>query len=267
MIDAGTISASLILDTAPFSKGLDGAFTSLTTLGIMSGEQGEKVRTLGELLAATGGSISAGLDRPLADAARSVAGACMSISGSVMAASNEVRPAAQAVGNGILSTVRGTVSGGRAIMSDFGQGLINGLASKQGAIIAKAKSIANSVASTMRKALGIASPSRVMREVGRFTAEGMVIGMQDMAGEVQKASAGLAQGAVIAAETNRISLRKNDGEFDAQTAFPERKAEASAVTEDILSRKLDTLIELLSGSRQSIELDRRTFATLVREYK
>lgn len=267
MIDAGTISASLILDTQPFAQGMDGAFASLSLLGMLSTEQGGKVGTLGEMLALVGGRAYTGLQIPLDDAAKGVADSCNSISESVRAASDEVKPAAQTVSSNILTAVRGTVSGGRAIMADFGQGLINGLASKQNAIIAKARTIANSVASTMKKALGIASPSRVMRQVGRFTAEGMVIGMQDMAGEVQKASAALADNAVISATADTVKVNNRERSLDVQSAFPDKRSDSGAGYEDILSKKLDTLIALLTDSRQSIELDRRTFATLVREYK
>lgn len=262
MIDAGTISASLILDTAPFANGIDSALSSLASLGIFGVEQGGKIGTLGELLAACGNRVSTEFQMPFQNASNEVSASCGLITGAVSAASVAVIPAAQAIKTNILTPVRQTVASGSDIMQDFGQGLLNGLSSKQGSIVAKARSIANSVASTMRKALGIASPSRVMREVGQFTAEGMALGLEDMTAQVEQASKGLAQSAVSGASIQNINVNTAFHETERYTP----RKETAVPSEDILSRKLDMLIDLLSNGRQSIQLDRRTFGTLVREY-
>jgi tape measure domain-containing protein len=57
------------------------------------------------------------------------------------------------------------------------QGLANGIYSGSGAALSAARSVANQVASTINKALDIHSPSRVTRESGEFTAEGLEVGM------------------------------------------------------------------------------------------
>lgn len=58
-----------------------------------------------------------------------------------------------------------------------GSGLYNGLASMAGSLYALAYSIASNIASVMRSALDIHSPSRVMDAIGDFTGEGMYNGM------------------------------------------------------------------------------------------
>lgn len=58
-----------------------------------------------------------------------------------------------------------------------GSGLYNGLASMAGSLYALAYSIASNIASVMRSALDIHSPSRVMDAIGGFTGEGMYNGM------------------------------------------------------------------------------------------
>lgn len=58
-----------------------------------------------------------------------------------------------------------------------GSGLYNGLASMAGSLYALAYSIASNIASVMRSALDIHSPSRVMAAIGGFTGEGMYNGM------------------------------------------------------------------------------------------
>lgn len=58
-----------------------------------------------------------------------------------------------------------------------GSGLYNGLASMAGSLYALAYSIASNIASVMRSALDIHSPSRVTDAIGSFTGEGMYNGM------------------------------------------------------------------------------------------
>ncbi len=62
---------------------------------------------------------------------------------------------------------------GRSAMS----GLNAGLNAGSGAVLATANRIANQVAATMRKALDINSPSKVMAEVGRWIPEGLAVGI------------------------------------------------------------------------------------------
>ena len=63
--------------------------------------------------------------------------------------------------------------------------------------VAAANSIANDVANTMRKALDIHSPSRVMQAIGNFVGQGLAIGMEDSTQLVGKASESLAQASMV----------------------------------------------------------------------
>ncbi len=76
-------------------------------------------------------------------------------------------------------------------------GLNNGLVSARGSVINTANSIANDVANTMRKALDIHSPSRVMQAIGNFVGQGLAIGMEDSTKLVGRASESLAQASMI----------------------------------------------------------------------
>lgn len=58
------------------------------------------------------------------------------------------------------------------------EGLVKGLQSKQDAIEKQMMRIAKSMETAIKKALGIKSPSKVMEEVGDFTAEGFAVGVQ-----------------------------------------------------------------------------------------
>lgn len=81
-------------------------------------------------------------------------------------------------------------------MIEFGkniiQGLIDGITSMAGAVMEKARAIADSIKNTIQGALGIHSPSRVMMELGQYTGEGLALGIQSTIGEITKASNAMA---------------------------------------------------------------------------
>lgn len=60
------------------------------------------------------------------------------------------------------------------------QGLYDGLSSMEGSLYSKAQSIADNIANTIRRALDIHSPSRVMAELGEYTIEGFKVGMENL---------------------------------------------------------------------------------------
>jgi phage-related protein len=68
-----------------------------------------------------------------------------------------------------------------ARFTDYGrmlvEGLINGIGGAVGWLIEKAKSLGGSVSDAVKSALGIASPSKVMMEIGGFAMQGLELGM------------------------------------------------------------------------------------------
>lgn len=93
---------------------------------------------------------------------------------------------------GLVSDVKGAFSGAVTWLVDAGrnviQGLINGISSKLGELLSLAQSIADRVKSTIKNALNIGSPSRVMIGFGQEVARGLALGM-DRARELVTASA------------------------------------------------------------------------------
>ncbi len=67
----------------------------------------------------------------------------------------------------------------KRIGEDIMTGLLNGLKSKETELLNYVKSLAKSVPETMETSLDIGSPSRVMYEIGGFTAEGLINGISD----------------------------------------------------------------------------------------
>ena len=87
--------------------------------------------------------------------------------------------AAIAVGNAVLSAIKSIPGKVVSIGKDIVTGLWNGISSMVGWITDKVMGFANSVLGGIKKALGIHSPSRVMRdEVGKMMALGMGIGFE-----------------------------------------------------------------------------------------
>lgn len=103
---------------------------------------------------------------------------------------------ARSSGNRIVSIFRSLGGQMQAAGAFAGQGFASGLAGQAGYIYSVANSIANNVAATIRRALSIHSPSRVMKEIGGFTGEGMVIGMEDSIGGIAKTAKAMALNAI-----------------------------------------------------------------------
>lgn len=80
--------------------------------------------------------------------------------------------------SGVISAVGGLA--GRLYSAGVNAmlGFLNGIASIGGRIIQKARDIANSVANTIKAALSIFSPSRVMEKLGKYTMLGFEKGME-----------------------------------------------------------------------------------------
>ena len=84
----------------------------------------------------------------------------------------------------------------QSIGNDTIKGLMDGIREMEGPLMQQAKAIADSVASTMRRALDIKSPSRVMKKIGGFVGEGLALGMDDAVSLIEKTAKTLAEAAV-----------------------------------------------------------------------
>jgi len=71
---------------------------------------------------------------------------------------------------------------------DVIQGLINGISNMIGSLMDKARSVANSVKDTIAGALHIGSPSRVMMQIGKWTVQGLALGIEKANGLVRRAA-------------------------------------------------------------------------------
>lgn len=76
--------------------------------------------------------------------------------------------------------------------ANLGQGFLNGLLSKEGAILSEARRLATSVSATVNKSLDIHSPSKVAQKSGQFYGTGLAKGLTKSQGEVARASVDVA---------------------------------------------------------------------------
>ena len=161
------------------------------------------------------------------------------------------KPNAESTITGIMESM--VTAAGAVSFTGIGGGIVSGILKgmndKKPSLITTAASVA---AAAAKRALGINSPSRVMMEVGRFTAEGM--------------EAGLLKGAESLYHTaSAISLETAETLGSISTRGMNLSGVHSTNYGDRLDRLLDA-VEKLADSQTTMEIDGRPFGRLVREY-
>jgi hypothetical protein len=106
------------------------------------------------------------------------------ISSGISAVSNAVRNIVQ----NIKSFFTGLPSELFNIGKNIIQGLINGISSMVSAVANKISSVASSIKNGLKGALGIASPSKWAKGIGQYLIEGLIIGMENSAGELMESA-------------------------------------------------------------------------------
>lgn len=76
---------------------------------------------------------------------------------------------------------------------DLIQGLLDGIANMASAVADKAREVVNGAISAAKSALGISSPSKEFRKIGRFVGKGFVAGMTDERSEISETTRELAK--------------------------------------------------------------------------
>ena len=127
-----------------------------------------------------------------------------------------------------------------SVGNQAGQGLYNGLASWQGTLSSMAWSIANSINSAARRALAIRSPSRVMEEVGKFTGEGLEIGLEKSGKSILQTATG-----IIGSLTDTFDTTGLEVGLNALNGGINASMQAAAARTDSSSSALSTVMSLL----------------------
>ena len=141
----------------------------------------------------------------------------------------------------------------KPVGSNIVGGILSGLNARKNSLLATAGSIANSISTKIRAALQINSPSRVMMEIGEFTAAGMELGLM-------KGSQSLYETASAISRDTAEALSGITPDVHAELS-----GGAGHSVEDKLDRLLDA-VERLADARPTMEIDGRPFGRLVREF-
>lgn len=115
---------------------------------------------------------------PLKDTLKSKADeAAAAFSSAIEASSPRAKQAASSLVSAVKNSLGSLYSSFHSVGMNGIQGFIDGLSSKAGALYNKAVSIGKSALDAIKKALGIASPSKEFAKVGVFSIEGLIKGM------------------------------------------------------------------------------------------
>lgn len=148
--------------------------------------------TIRSIASSVWNAIKSSISSAVNTARSTVSSAFSSMRSAVSSAMSNIRSTITSMWSRAVSFLRSInlYSVGRNII----QGLLKGISSMASAVIAKAKSIANSITKTIKSALSIHSPSRVMRdEIGKWIPLGMAEGIDKYVDTVKLAALKMAE--------------------------------------------------------------------------
>lgn len=128
------------------------------------------------------------------------------------AISDGMKNAWHIVKSGVINIAQAFKNLGSQLMQagrDAIQGFINGVKAKMGEVLDTARDMANRVASTVKSALDIHSPSRVMKKLGVHTADGLAKGIQKGTPKAVKSAKKMADDIKKAIDDERINTAKS----------------------------------------------------------
>jgi hypothetical protein len=146
--------------------------------------------------------------------------------------------------NGIADSL-GTETSSRMYQAgvDAAQGLVDGLTSLSAQLDAAAVRLGNSIAAAVKRALGIASPSRVLRDMMDYVGDGAVVGLDNQHAKVGSAAGRLARR--IAVSPVNTYATSASGEVSGNGKDPRfRDLIVSTPTEDPKAVALEVLNEV-----------------------
>lgn len=138
------------------------------------------------------------------------------------------------------------------IGKDIVRGLIDGLEAMAGALGNAVGDLAGSIAGGVGDFLGIASPSKVMRVLGRWSGKGLALGLDDEARRVERSADGLARAATP--DLRRMGRLTRDFGWESALTMSRRteetiRIELSAQAVDQLSRGRQVAADLSAFQR------------------
>jgi hypothetical protein len=103
---------------------------------------------------------------------------------------------------------------GQTVGANAANGVAAGITKQAQMAIRAAKALANAVSDTMRNTLQIASPSRVMMELGSYVSQGFAEGIESQLDTVNRAAERMADSVNVSPSMNGGSVGRNGGMID-----------------------------------------------------
>ncbi|QIP33250.1 hypothetical protein [Deinococcus radiodurans] len=126
---------------------------------------------------------------------------------------NQIKGIVENAINGAMSYLRGVDMKGVGL--DIVQGLVNGILAGPRLVLAAARNLGSKVIEGVKGVLNIQSPSRVMKELGEFTGQGFVMGLESEVPSVRKAAEATAK--AFLDSFSDLKLERSVGNVDLTT--------------------------------------------------
>lgn len=138
------------------------------------------------------------------------------------------------------AALSGWVKGAASAAYDFVAGLVKGIANGAGQVGEAVKGLAKSATGAFKSALGIASPSKVMMQLGGHTGAGFAQGLEDTAGDVHASASGISAAAFSGASSGGTAAPAKSGSGGGNTinvsvAIDGAGKSAMEITEEMVS--------------------------------
>ena len=148
------------------------------------------------------------------------------------------------------------------------QGLVEGIAGMAGSVVSTIQNVVGGAIDFAKGLLGIHSPSRVFKEIGKFTGEGLAIGINNEADNVAKASENMID-AVIPESIPQIPFDYSVSYGTSLSNMQDAASKNATVKPIGHDSKLDVVIEILLkilGKDNNTYLDGRKLTDVVNGY-
>lgn len=124
-------------------------------------------------------AINEKMSKSMNDTAQKQAGTLTAMASNVSLYGGKVKKNTETMVDNVITTLDRMPPEAKQVSVDTMQGMLDGLASKEGELYAKAESIANGVISRLKKALDVHSPSKKTRRLFGYVMDGGVLGLKD----------------------------------------------------------------------------------------
>jgi len=178
---------------------------------------------------------------------------------------SEALAASQAIAKSAAEGVADLPATFKQIAIDLVNGFTSGIRSKVGEAAAAAGALATAASTAAKANLKIKSPSKVFQELGGFTAEGFLIGIEEGTPEVINSMGELAEGLKIEAVESNEKLKLN---------FTRAFESISKVVDDSLKDANDAIKQFVSNNereqdkiRSQIEKTQETIESLTKSFE